>query len=51
MVAPSLIVSGVDEKPIITRSTLIDGFTEKDFQVHAINLVWLYVVTHISKIY
>lgn len=36
MVAPSLIVSGVDEKPIITRSTLIDGFTEKDFQVHAI---------------
>lgn len=36
MVAPALIVSGVDEKPIITRSTLIDGFTEKDFQVHAI---------------
>jgi hypothetical protein len=28
MVAPALIVSGVDEKPIITRSTLIDGFTE-----------------------
>lgn len=45
MVAPALIVSGVDEKPIITRSTLIDGFTEKDFQVHAINLVWQCVVT------
>lgn len=33
---PSLIISGVDEKPIITRSTLLSGFTEEDFQYHAI---------------
>ena len=33
---PSLIVSGVDEKPIITKKSLLSGFTEDEYQYHAI---------------
>lgn len=33
---PQLILSGVDEKPIITRGTLLGGYSEKDFIYHAI---------------
>ena len=36
MVAPSLIISGVDEKPIINRHTLVNGMTEEDFIAHAV---------------
>lgn len=36
MVAPSFIVSGVDEKPIINRTTLIGGMSSKDYIYHAI---------------
>lgn len=36
MVAPALIVSGVDEKPVINRHTLVSGLTEKDYNFHAI---------------
>lgn len=31
---PQLIVSGVDEKPIITRGNLLSGYTEKDMVFH-----------------
>lgn len=33
---PQLIISGVDEKPVITRGSLLTGYTEKDFIYHAI---------------
>lgn len=33
---PQLIVSGVDEKPIITRGSLLSGLTEKDMIYHSI---------------
>lgn len=33
---PQLIVSGVDETPIITRGNLLSGYTEKDMRFHAI---------------
>lgn len=33
---PQLIISGVDEKPIITRGNLLSGYTEKDMRYHAI---------------
>ena len=33
---PQLVVSGVDEKPIITRGSLLSGYTEKDMIFHAI---------------
>lgn len=33
---PQLIVSGVDEKPVITRGSLLSGYTEKDFIYHSI---------------
>jgi DNA-directed RNA polymerase beta' subunit len=36
MTAPSLIVSGVDEKPIINRHTLVSGLTNKDYIYHAV---------------
>lgn len=36
MVAPSLIVSGIDEKPIINRQTLVNGMTEESFRFHAV---------------
>lgn len=36
MTMPQFILSGVDEKPIITRGTLLNGYTEKDFDYHAI---------------
>lgn len=36
MVAPSLIVSGIDEKPIINRNTLVNGMTEFDYKFHAV---------------
>ena len=36
MVSPSFIVSGVDEKPIINRTTLVNGMTSKDYTYHAI---------------
>lgn len=34
--APSLIVSGVDEKPIITKGNLLEGFSESEYLAHAI---------------
>lgn len=33
---PQLIISGIDEKPVITRGSLLTGYTEKDFIYHAI---------------
>ena len=33
---PQLIVSGVDEKPVITRGNLLSGYTEKDMIYHTI---------------
>lgn len=36
MSMPQLIISGVDEKPVITRGTLLSGYTEKDYQYAAI---------------
>ena len=33
---PQLIISGVDEKPIITRGNLLSGYSEKDMIVHSI---------------
>ena len=36
MVAPALIVSGVEEKPVILRNTLMTGLTESDYHSHAI---------------
>ena len=36
MVAPSFIVSGVDEKPIINTTTLVNGMSSKDYIYHAI---------------
>lgn len=36
MTASQLIVSGVDEKPVITRGSLLSGYTEKDYRLHAI---------------
>lgn len=36
MVAPSFIISGVDEKPIINRSKMIAGMNSKDYIYHAI---------------
>lgn len=36
MSMPQFILSGVDEKPVITRGTLLDGYSEKDFQYHSI---------------
>ena len=32
-----LIVSGVDEKPVITRGNLLSGYTEKDMIFHSIS--------------
>lgn len=37
MVAPSFIVSGVDEQPIVNKTTLVNGMTSKDYIYHAIN--------------
>ena len=36
MTMPQLIISSVDEIPVITRGTLLSGYTEKDYQYHAI---------------
>lgn len=36
MSMPQFIISGVDEKPIITRGTLLSGYTERDFISHSI---------------
>lgn len=36
MAMPQLIISSVDEIPIITRRTLISGYTEQDYNYHAI---------------
>lgn len=33
---PQFIVSGIDEKPIITRGSLLGGYTEKDMIVHSV---------------
>lgn len=33
---PQLIVSGVDEKPVITRGSLLTGYTEKDMALHTL---------------
>lgn len=33
---PQLIVSGVDEKPVITRGNLLTGYTEKDMIYHSL---------------
>ena len=33
---PQLIVSGIDEKPIITRGSLLSGYTENDMILHSI---------------
>lgn len=37
MVAPQFIVSGVDETPIVNKTTLVNGMTSKDYVYHAIN--------------
>ena len=31
---PQLIISGVDQKPVITRGNLLSGYTEKDMIFH-----------------
>lgn len=36
MTMPQLIISSVDEIPIITRGTLLSGYTEQDYSFHAI---------------
>lgn len=36
MVAPSLIISGVEEKPIVNKTTLVSGMSSKDYIYHAI---------------
>lgn len=36
MVAPALIISGVEETPIINKTTLVNGMTSKDYAYHAI---------------
>lgn len=36
MTMPQFIVSGLNENPIITRGSLLTGYTEKDFQFHAV---------------
>lgn len=36
MTMPQLIISSVDEIPVITRGTLLSGYTEKDYNYHAI---------------
>lgn len=36
MVAPAFIVSGVEETPIINKTTLVNGMTSKDYVYHAI---------------
>jgi DNA-directed RNA polymerase beta' subunit len=36
MVAPALIVSGVEEKPVVLKNTLVTGLTESDYFYHAI---------------
>lgn len=36
MVAPALIISGVEEKPIVNKTTLVNGMTSKDYAYHAI---------------
>ena len=33
---PQLIVSGIDEKPVITRGSLLSGYTENDMILHSI---------------
>lgn len=33
---PQLIISGIDEKPIITRGSLLEGYNEKDMIYHSI---------------
>jgi hypothetical protein len=38
---PQLIVSGIDEKPIITRGNLLSGYSEKDMAVHSVKLLFL----------
>jgi hypothetical protein len=30
------LLSGYTEKPVITRGTLLSGYTEKDYQLHSI---------------
>ena len=36
MTMPQLIISSVDEKPVITRGTLLSGYTEDEYDYHAI---------------
>ena len=36
MVSPALIVSGVEEKPVVLRNTLMTGLTEDAYHRHAI---------------
>ena len=36
MSMPQLIISGVDEKPIITNGTLVEGYNEEDYIYHSI---------------
>ena len=33
---PQLIVSGIDEKPVITRGNLLSGYSERDMQLHSV---------------
>lgn len=40
MVSPALIVSGVEEKPIILRKTLLTGLDPDDYYSHAILSYW-----------
>ena len=37
MVSPALIVSGVEEKPVVLRKTLLTGLTEDQYHRHAIS--------------
>lgn len=43
---PQLIVSGVDEKPIITKGSLLNGYSEKNYLVHAIENRSLGAIKH-----
>lgn len=46
MSGSQMIVSGVDEKPIINRGSLLSGLTEKDYQYHSVENRSLQSIKH-----
>lgn len=52
MVSPALIVSGVEEKPVILRNTLMTGLSESDYHSHAISFLMVaYIRNGIIKLH